>query len=166
MKVKDVQSGVEFDAEIEPVSKEDFSTIKKDIGRFAKFDWSKYKGKEVYQLKLKNGKQILGLMCIIDHTDPYTNAIEIELLEVAAENVGVDKKIENIGGCLIAFACRESIKRGHDGYVFLIPKTELVKHYINHYGFEHFPMRTSERPEGFLYLEDYTSRSLIEKYLN
>ncbi|MEO6850347.1 MAG: hypothetical protein ABI203_10380, partial [Mucilaginibacter sp.] len=75
MKVKDVQTGVEFDAEIEPVTKEDFKIIKKDIKRFAKFDWALYKSKEVYQLKLKNGKEILGLMCIIDHTDPLTNAI-------------------------------------------------------------------------------------------
>lgn len=88
MKVKDVQSGIEFEAEIAPVTAGDFEVIKKDIERFAKFDWSKYKSKEVYKLKLKNDPQILGLMCIIDHTDAQTNAIEIELLEVAAEHVG------------------------------------------------------------------------------
>ncbi|MEO6850831.1 MAG: hypothetical protein ABI203_00960, partial [Mucilaginibacter sp.] len=87
------------------------------------------------------------------------------LLEVAIEHVGTDKKLENIGGCLIAFACREAIKRGHEGFVFLIPKTKLVEHYIKHYGFEHFPMKTTGRPEGFLYLEDQASRRLIEKYL-
>jgi hypothetical protein len=165
MKVKDVQSGVEFDAEIEALSKEDFKTIKQDVDRFAKFDWSEYKEGEVYKLKLKNGKEILGLMCIIDHTDPQTNAIEIELLEVAAENVGKNKKIENIGGCLIAFACRESIKRGHEGFVFLIPKTDLIKHYIRYYGFEHVPLRTPGRPEGFLVLYEHISRGIVEKYL-
>jgi hypothetical protein len=165
MKVRDVQTGVEFDVEIEPLSNEDFKAVKKDIKRFAKFNWSLYKDKEVYKLKLKAGNEILGLMCIIDHTDTQTDAIEIGLLEVAAEHVGADKKIENISGCLIAFACREAIKRGHDGYVFLIPKTKLVEHYIKYYGFEHFPMKTVGRPEGFLYLEGHTSRKLIEKYL-
>ena len=165
MKVKDAQTGVEFDAEIELVSRQGFKTIKEDSERFPKFDWYLYKGKEVYELKLKNGNEILGLMCIIDHADPLTNAIEIELLEIAAENVGADKKIENIGGCLIAFACREAFKRDHDGFVFLIPKTKLVEHYIKYYGFEYFPMKTVERPEGFLFLHDHTSRKLIEKYL-
>lgn len=165
MKLKDVQSGVEFEAEIERISKEDFKTIKKDVNRFAKFDWSRYKSKEIYKLRLKNGTEILGLMCITDHTDPQTDAIEIELLEVAIENVGADKKIENIGGCLIAFACRESIKRGHDGYVFLIPKTNLIEHYINVYGFELVPIRTPSRPEGILVLHGQVSRGVIEKYL-
>jgi|SRR6185312_4482777 len=165
MKVRDVESGVEFEAEIEPVSKKDFETIKKDASRFKKFNWSKYKSKEVYQLKLKNGNQILGLMCIIDHTDPQINAIEIMLLEVALEHVGSSKKIERIGGCLIAFACRESIKRGHEGFVFLIPKTDLIQHYTNHYGFEHVPIRTTQRPEGLMILYEHTSRGLIEKYL-
>jgi hypothetical protein len=166
MKVEDVKSGVEFDAEIEPVSKDDFKIIKKEVNRFGKFDWSKYEGEEVYKLKLRNAKEILGLMCIIDHTDPSINAIEIRLIEVSMENIGAEKKIGNIGGCLIAFACREAIKRDHDGYVFLIPKTELIEHYMEHYGFEHFPMKTPERPEGFLYLHEHTSRTLIEKYLN
>jgi hypothetical protein len=165
MKVKNIQSGVEFEAEILLVSKEDLKAIKKDIKRFSKFDWSLYKSKEVYKLKLKNDNEILGLMCIVDHTDPQTDAIEIELLEVTIENVGKDKKIENIGGCLIAFACREAIKRGHDGFVFLVPKTNLITHYIKIYGFERMPIRTPTRPEGILVLYGQTSRLLIEKYL-
>ena len=37
--------------------------------------------------------------------------------------------MENIGGCLIVFACRESFKGGHDGAVYWVPKSQLINHY-------------------------------------
>ena len=39
-------------------------------------------------------------MCLIDHEDEAPNAIEIELLEVSEENIGSEKKLDNIGGCI------------------------------------------------------------------
>lgn len=73
-----------------------------------------YKSQEVYKLRLKTSELILGLMCLIDHRDPETRAIEIELLEVSIENTRSTKKWDRIAGCLIAYACRESFKRGDD----------------------------------------------------
>jgi hypothetical protein len=41
-------------------------------------------------------KEILGLMCIIDHTDPQFNVVEIELLESSDDQIGGIKKLDRI----------------------------------------------------------------------
>lgn len=166
MFIKDVATGEELEAVIEPMTSKDFKAVKKSKDRFNKFDWNEYQGEEVCKIRLKNDDVILGLMCLMDHEDEATNAIEIELLEVSEENIGSEKKLDNIGGCLIAFACRESFKRGHDGFVFLTPKTQLLKHYPSKYGFHYMPLRTIQRPEGLMILYEEDSRKLIKEYLD
>jgi hypothetical protein len=163
MKIKHIQSGKESEAIIELLEEKDFKAVKMNKDQFG-FNWAKYKGNEVYKLYLEDNNTILGLMCIIDHTDPATNAIEIELLEVGRDNVGKGKKIGGIGGCLIAFACRESFKRGHDGFVFLTPKTGLIKHYNSEYGLSYMPP-LGNRLEGLMIAESNVSISLIKKYI-
>lgn len=166
MFIIDTTTGAKLEAIIEPMTRADFKVIKKSKDRFNKFNWSEYQAAEVYKLRLKDNEVILGLMCLIDHDDEETNAIEIELLEISDENIGSQKKLDNIGGCLIAYACRESFKRGHDGCVFLTPKTELVGHYSSKYGFYHMPLKTIKRPEGLMILYEEGSRGLIKKYLD
>jgi len=153
------------EAVIEPITAKDFKIVKKSKDRFA-FDWSMYKDQEVYKLRLKTSDLILGLICLIDHTDPETNAIEIELLEVSAENTRSTKKWDRIGGCLIAYACRESFKRGYGGHVFLTPKSYLLEVYPQKYGFIYVPMKSLARPLGFMVAFDEISRKLIKKYLD
>lgn len=150
---------------IVPMTNLDFKALQKNRNLFNKFSWDDYRGNEVYKLTLKNDDQILGLMCLLDHKDDTVNAIEIKLLEVSEENIGSKRKFENIGGCLIAFACRESFKRGHDGVVFLIPKTQLIDHYSSKCGFLHVGLKTIHRPEGFMTVYGDDSRKLINKYL-
>lgn len=166
MLLRDTETSEQLEAVIEPLSGKDFKVIKKSKARFDKFDWSEYQGQEVYNLRLKADETILGLICLIDHTDEATNAIEIELLEVSDENIGAAKKLDNIGGCLIAFACRESFKRGHDGCIFLTPKTKLLDYYPSKYGFHYMPLKTVARPEGLMILYEDGSRKLIRKYLD
>lgn len=108
----------------------------------------------------------MGLVCIIDHTEANINAIEIELLEVCYENVGVQKIFEGISGCLIAFACRESFKRGHDGFVLLTPKTVLIEHYIKKYGFHFVGIKSISRPQGFMVADSDVSRQITKAYLD
>jgi hypothetical protein len=166
MHIKDVATEELLEAVIERMTNIDFKAIKKSRDRFNKFDWSQYQGQEVYKLRLKSDDTILGLMTLTDHEDEATKAIEIELLEVGEENIGSEKKLDNIGGCLIAFACRESFKRGHDGVVFLTPKTQLLKHYPLKYGFHHVPLITVQRTEGLMIMNEEGSRKLIKRYLD
>lgn len=165
MFLKYLVTGEVSEAVIEPVNDKDFTIIKKSKKSFNKFDWNKHQKQEVFKIRLKSDETILGLICLIDHTDKATNAIEIDLLELSSENVGLKKKFDNIAGCLIAFACTESFKRGHDGFVFLKPKTNLRKHYNSKYGFQHIPVISEERPEGLMILDESASRRLIQKYL-
>ena len=164
MKIRLVEEGGEVDALIELLELNDFKQIAKSNGGF-QFNWRKLKDLEVYKLRISQNNKILGLMCIRDHTDPETNAIEIELLEVISENVGKDKLIEGIGGCLIAFACRESIRRGHEGFVFLTPKTGLIEHYADKYKLAYYPP-LGNKLEGIMVASPEVSLLLIRTYLD
>ena len=78
------------------------------------------------------------------------NIVEVNIVEVStgkrikAEILPLDsedsnkKQYENVAGCLIAYCCRLSFEKGYDGFVSLVPKTQLIKHYQKMYGFEQF----------------------------
>jgi hypothetical protein len=166
VKLMDLAVGKLIEAVIEPSTAKDFTLIRKSKDRFDKFDWSKYKEKEVYKLRLKESDLIVGLVCLLEHQDPAIDAIEIELLEVSAENIGKGKLFDFIGGCLIAFACRESFKRGHEGCVFLVPKTSLIDHYVNKYGFKYEPIKTADRPNGIMVQYDTGARRIIKEFID
>ncbi len=53
--------------------------------------------------------------------------------------------------------CQLSFERGYEGFVSLVPKTELVKYYKQRYGFEEMGNQMA------VYYE--LSNSIIEKYL-
>lgn len=154
-----------LEAVIESVDENDFKQIRKNKIQFKWFNWTRLKTRELYKLCLKDSNIILGLMCILEHKDPATDAIEIELLEVGDENVGSKKKLDNIAGCLIAFACRESFRRGHGGWMFLTPKTELIAHYTALYGLKYVPP-IGGKLVGMMLAEPQISHRLIRKYLD
>lgn len=162
MYIEDVKTGQKIEVCIEHISVKDLKAIRKDPN--FRFDWGKYKNKEIYKLRVSKEEKIYGLMCIIDHTDEETNAIEIELLEVGDENVGKKKKLNRIAAILIAFAFRESIKRGHEGYVFLTPKTELINHYQAKYNLQ-FTGPLGANLIGVMVGEEKIARKLIKEYL-
>ncbi len=147
-------SGEKREVVIEPVTAIDYKTIKKDK-RFPNFDWGKEKKYEVYKLRRKDSEEILGLLSVTDFK--AERWVKINLLESSDENVGSGKLYNNVAGCLIAFTCRMAFLKGYDGVVALHPKTDLVQHYIAHYGFK--------RAGVHLYTELKNSEALIKKYL-
>ncbi len=162
MFVTDVRLGIKIEASIGYLSAKEFTGIKKDEG--FEFDWSGYKKKEIYKLCVAGEKKIQGLMCITDHTSEEINAIEIKLLEIRKENRDKHKLLDRIAGCLIAFACKESIKRGHNGYIFLFPKSELIRHYQAIYYLTYIgPI--GKNLTGIMVGEESIARKLIKKYL-
>lgn len=162
MYIGDVKTGEKIEVVIERITLKDLKAIKTNP-HFV-FNWTKYKDKEIFKLCTRSDKKIQGLMCIMDHVDEQTNAIEIELLEVGTENVGKKKKFDRIAGTLIAYACRESIKRGHEGYIFLTPKTDLINHYKEKYHLSFIgPIGTN--PVGLMIGEEKIARKLIKQYL-
>jgi len=119
------------------------------------FDWSKETKYEVYKLSLISSKQVLGLLSIERVIEELR--IEIRLLEISTQNVGKDKLYDRVAGILIAFACKESFKNGFYGFVSLIPKTKLIRHYKEKYGFEQFGRHLAIELQG--------SETLINRYL-
>ena len=83
--------------------------------------------------------------------------IEVHLIEVSKENRGKNKLIEGVAGCLIAYACNLSFEKGYQGFVSLVPKSVLIHHYVEKYGFKQFGRQ--------LALDYYEAVALINKYL-
>lgn len=129
MVIVETVSGIERAVNIEPLAQKDYSVILKS--RFY-FDWKTEKQNEVFKISIKGEEEILGLISLIEHVD---KRIEINLLSVSKENRGKNKKYAGIAGNLIAWACREAVKRfAEDACVSLIPKTKLRNYYIQEYG--------------------------------
>jgi hypothetical protein len=126
----DLQNGNVLSVRIELIQKEDLSKIKSNKG--FNFDWQKEKDVEIYKLFNTENDEILGLLSVADRSE--TLVVEIRLLESVATNVGKNKRVEGVAGCLIAWACRLSFIKGYDGWVMLTAKTALIKYYCEKYG--------------------------------
>lgn len=130
MEVIHVKSNTKKKIVVEPVDEGDYKKITK-----AKywFDWNTEKDCVVYKLRLEHTHEILGLMSLIHHEEEMR--FEIHLLAVSKENRGKGKVYKGIAGNLIAYACRQAVKRyAINGCVSLVPKTELKGHYMKQYG--------------------------------
>ena len=139
---------------IELVAKEDYPKIKKS-DQF-QFDWSREKKNLVFKISKKNEEAIIGLISLIDF--PKELRIEIHLLEISKNNIGKNKIIDRLAGCLIAYACSLAFQKDYDGFVSLVSKTQIVKLYKEKYGFH-------ERG-NHLFSQLHNSNSLINEYLN
>lgn len=167
MFVLDTATGQRIRAHIERAGAYDLVTVRNEWERFISgFNWSLSKTSENYKLRLENEKKILGLIAIRDVKNNSINAIKIELLEISSENIGSNKKIDWIAGCLIAWACKISYERGHGGNVYLVPKINLIAHFASAYGFIHMDIRSTERPVGFMVVFGALSQKLINEFLN
>ena len=147
----DIETGKELKGIIEKVNQTTLEELKNDKNFV--FDWSTEIKKEVYQVRLKERRIILGLISLIDY--PKEFRIHINLIESRKNQRGKKKKIGNISGCLIAYACREAFKKGYSGFVSLVPKTQLVSYY-KRYGFIEIGTQMA--------IFDENSKSLISKY--
>ena len=120
------------------------------------FDWSQMLDYDIFAIRIENDNKIQGLMALKNVPDELR--VEIVLLESSKENIGENKVYERVAGCLIAFACRYSFLKGYRGFVSLIPKTRLIEHYIEAYGFEQFGRQ--------LATETQNSQQLIKMYIS
>lgn len=156
MKLLEVKNQREFEAEIVEVDVKDFKKIKKS--KQFDFDWEKEKENHVFKIVEKSeseDQEILGLISLIKISDEFR--IYVNLIENSNENKGRDKKIDRIAGCLLAFAAQVAFENGYQGFVSLVPKTELIKLYVNKYGFSQYGRQ--------LAIEKRDAINLIQKFL-
>jgi hypothetical protein len=153
MHIIKVATGEKKEVVIRKAAPDDFRQLAKK--RFS-FDWKKYReALHVYKLFIKNEVDILGAMGLEDW--PEEKRVEIKLLACSIENKGKEKLYEGIAECLIAFACRMAVaKYGIMACVSLIPKTELIEHYIRKYQMKYAGWQ--------LYLEESALITLLNKH--
>jgi len=79
-------------------------------------------------------------------------------IELAPENIGKNKKIDNVAGTLFAYVAKDSLDAGFEGFVVFDSKTLLINHYVEKYGAK---VLFGNR----LYFDTKASKALINKYL-
>jgi hypothetical protein len=79
------------------------------------------------------------------------------LVENAQLNKGLSKMYVGVEGNLVAFACKLSFQRGHEGNISFISKTQLINHYEKTLGAFHFGGRV-------MIIETKSALKLIDKY--
>ena len=129
-------SGDSFQTEVSTLKKFDLKYVSKKNGW--NFDWkSEFSNLtiETYKLFIVNNPNIIqGLLSLTIESDH----VFINLLESAPFNVGKNKLYEGIAGNLIAYACKISFQKGHDGFVAFTAKSQLINHYKQTLGAIHF----------------------------
>lgn len=153
--IENIVTGESFQTEISLVSISDLKKINKKNNWL--FDWKlehKQPEKEVYKLTiLGNSNIIQGLICVeikLDH-------VYMHLVENAPFNRGNTKIYAGVAGNLVAFACRLSFQRGHEGNVSFLSKSQLIEHYEKSLGAFHFGGRV-------MIIETKAALKLINRY--
>lgn len=153
--IENVVTGDNFPTEILILTKNDLKNVNKKSGWL--FNWLeefKEPEKNIYKLTIINNPTIVqGLISLeikLDH-------VYMHLVESAPYNKGKTKMYSGVPGNLVAFACKLSFQRGHEGNVSFLSKSQLVEHYVNTLGALHFGGRV-------MVIETQAALKLINKY--
>lgn len=153
--IENVVTGDSFATEISIMTTNDLKTATKKNGWL--FNWKnefEEPTRDVYKLTIVNNPSIIqGLISLevkLDH-------VYMHLVESAPFNKGKTKMYSGVPGNLVAFACKFSFQRGHEGNVSFLSKTQLVDHYIKTLGAIHFGGRV-------MIIDTRAALKLITKY--
>lgn len=155
--IKNVVTGDSFNTDVSLITKIDLNSFTKKKGW--QFNWKeelKYPERDVYKLTIVNNQSIIqGLISLeikFDH-------VYMHLVESAPFNKGKEKMYSGVPGNLVAFSCKLSFQRGHEGNVAFISKTQLVKHYEESLGAVHVGGR-------LMIIDTSAARKLISRYFS
>lgn len=153
--IENIQTGDIFATNITLLATNDLKIVSKKNDW--QFDW-KYElnqpEREVYKLTIPNNLTIIqGLISLEIKADH----VYMHLVESAPFNKGKLKVYSGVPGNLVAFACRLSFQRGHEGIVSFISKTQLIEHYTMTLGAGHVGGR-------IMIIETGAALRLIDKY--
>ncbi len=155
--IENIITGDSFATEISVLSIKDLKSVSKKEGWL--FNWRdecKEATRDVYKLTIVGNSHIIqGLLSLevkFDH-------VYIHLIESAPFNKSKSKVYAGVPGNLVAFACKLSFQRGHEGNVSFISKTQLIDHYEKTLGALHFGGRV-------MIIETKAALKLINRYFN
>jgi len=153
--IENINSGDSFPTEISLLSSKELLNITKKNGWL--FNWKnefKNPGNEIYKLTISNNPNIIqGLVSL----EVKSDHVFMHLIESARFNIGRNKTYLGVPGNLVAFACKLSFQRGHDGFVSFIAKTQLIEHYKKSLGAINFGGQ-------LMIINNKASLVLIDKY--
>jgi hypothetical protein len=153
--IKNVISGDSFQTEIARITRPDLKKVTQIAGW--QFDWKlelKQPERDVYKLTIVNNPLIIqGLISL----EVKSDHVFMHLVESAPFNKGKAKVYSGVPGNLVAFACKLSFQRGHEGNVSFISKTQLIDHYVESLGAVHFGGR-------LMIIDTDAAYKLINKY--
>jgi hypothetical protein len=134
--IENSNSGDSFPTEISLLSAEELKKITKKNGW--NFNWRnefKKPENEIYKLTISNNPNIIqGLVSLEIKSDH----VFMNLIESAPFNIEKNKTYLGVPGNLVAFVCKLSFQRGHEGFVSFIAKTQLIEHYKKSLGAVNF----------------------------
>ena len=123
--IENVITGDSFATDITLITKADLKTTTKKNGW--QFDWKlefKQPERDVYKLTIVNNQTIIqGLLSV----EVKADHVYMHLVESAPFNKGKTKVYAGVPGNLVAFACKLSFQRGHEGNISFISKTLIEK---------------------------------------
>ena len=153
--IENVVTGDSFSTDISIVSNTDLKTVTKKNGWA--FEWKeelKQPERDVYKLTIVNNQTIIqGLISLEIKSDH----VYMHLVESAPFNKGETKIYAGVPGNLVAFACKLSFQRGHQGNVAFFSKSQLIKHYIDSLGALHLGGRV-------MIIDTTAALKLLNKY--
>jgi len=153
--IENVITGDSFATEICILTNNDLKLVSK-TSRWV-FNWKdefKQPERDVYKLTITNNPNVIqGLISLEIKSDH----VYMHLVESAPFNKGKIKVYAGVPGNLVAFACKLSFQRGHQGNVSFVSKTQLVNHYIQSLGAFHFGNR-------LMIIETQAALTLINNY--
>jgi hypothetical protein len=153
--IENVFTGDSFPTDISILSNNDLNTVSKKNGWM--FNWRlEYKepARDVFKLTIVNNPTIIqGLISL----EVKSDHVFMHLVESAPFNKGKTKIYSGVPGNLVAYACKLSFQRGHEGNVSFISKTQLIDHYEKSLGAFHFGGRV-------MIIETQAALRLINKY--
>ena len=153
--IENVVTGDSFKTEVSVITKSELKLVTKKNGWV--FDWRKElkePSRDIYKLTIVGNPSVIqGLMSI----EVKEDHVFMHLVESAPYNKGKTKMYSGVPGNLVAFACKVSFQRGHEGNVSFISKTQLIDHYEKTLGAFHFGGR-------IMIIETVAALKLIDRY--
>ena len=153
--IENVVTGDSFATEISIVTLTDLKTITKKNNWL--FDWKfeyKQPEREVYKLTIVNNQHVLQGLISLEVKEDH---VYMHLVESAPFNKGKTKMYAGVPGNLVAFACKHSFQRGHEGNVSFFSKTQLIQHYMDSLGAMHVGGR-------IMIIDTIAALKLLNKY--
>ena len=153
--IENVLTGDSFATDISILKSSDLKTVgKKNKWQFNWKEEFSQPERDVYKLTIINNSTIIQGLISLEIKSDY---VYMHLVESAPFNKGKTKVYSGVPGNLVAFACKLSFQRGHEGNLSFLSKTQLIGHYEKTLGAFHFGGRV-------MIIETNAALKLINKY--